>query len=250
MNRMGRNNLVQDISLSVDFQSKKPYLLFRDKSRPEQGTYGVWFHDEADLKCIGHALKRILKEAMEGERELAAPAAAPADPGRALLTMLRAPGAATPAPAPAPAPLHTPAQPAPAGLSAPAMDASSAAPSLQALLGIGAKNAHNAASGGLAAAPRAELAVAPTPAPAPVPAPVHAPVPAPATAAATAAAAGLLGGLSAAAAAGELNVFLTRRQLQTALLEMLQEDEFVKALHKQYMTTAMRMAEEREGQRG
>ena len=45
---------------------------------------------------------------------------------------------------------------------------------------------------------------------------------------------------------GELNVFLTRRQLQAALMEMLQDDSFVKALHTQYMSTALRMAEERE----
>ena len=90
---------------------------------------------------------------------------------------------------------------------------------MHALLGIGAKTSH-------AASAPMQRPVQPAPTPAP--------------------AAGLLDGLSAAAAAGELNIFLTKRQLQMTLLEMLQDDAFLQVLHEKYMRTAMRVAEERE----
>lgn len=341
MNRASRSNLVADITLDVEFQVKKPYLLFRDKSHPELGTTGLYFPDDVGRPAIAAAVKKILLDLVKLREQglYAAPSPAPAaaaapeasDAGKALLTMLKA---SAPAPAPAAtsttsngstttsAPGYSPAaavlfqsarskqSPAPQLAAQPAQVQPQA--SLNALLGIGsarqasaaapapvepvtAPPALQASSSGSASsganllatlglrpsaqplsAPIAPAAtptpVASAPAPAPVaqvavptPAPVlAAPQPATSPSSSTSIAASLLGSMATAAAAaasspapasshhvtsaggglGELNIILTRKQLQAVLMDMLSDDDFVKRLHAKYVETAMRMAEQ------
>lgn len=267
MNRAGRNNLIQDITLDVDFQVKKPYLLFRDKKHPENGVHGIWFHEDEERRAISHTLNRLLTGmkdastsagASNGTAQPAAkqqPSEAPAGGnGQALLSLLRS--APAPAPVPQGVPINKDALFSSGSLAAPAASepaaaqpkAASAPPaaagaSLRALINVGANASAPARQE--APKPRAiETAQA-----------QHAQAQAPSRASAGHAASAMLGGVASALGAAsasasaapralpapsDMVTVLTRKQLKAVLLDMLDDDAFIRELHAKYIETAMR----------
>ena len=261
MNRLSRTNFVQDVGSSLELQVIKPYLMFRDATRPDLCVHGLWFHDDADRKAITTQLYNLIKAATPGGAPAPPAAASPpsmksggggsgssdsaasaggssAQAGRALLSLVR--GEAGPS-------LPQP----PSSSSAAAAAASSAlatsvlVPAVDALFQNAAKQQRS--SGPAVSSPAPGGGAAPSSSSSSSSSSVKAGRKAGAGAAGVgdlqqqlgAASlgdgAGGSGGFSGGHGLGEVNILLTRKQLQTVLLDMLGDDKFIQVLHSRYM---------------
>ena len=240
MNRLSRTNFVQNIGVSLELQVIKPYLMFRDSTRPEALVHGLWFHDDADRKAITNQLYKLIKESNAPAAPRAAgvtvgataggsgpaPAAsdasalpAAAHAGKVLLSLVRgepptvaAAGEQKSAPDSGLAPgvdvLFQQARA--AGRQAPtAVDALPSASSPVSSSGAAGSSSSSSSIDGVARSRRGKeersAAAAPPPA------------------------------ASATTSLGEVNILLTRSQLQTVMLDMLRDDDFIRVLHARYM---------------
>mgnify|MGYP001078793217 CR=1 FL=1 len=93
-NRESPTMFVQDLTPSLEFQRKPPYLMFRNPAAAGAKVQGIWFQHADDIT----ATLRVLNHLQSGGGGVAAPAAAP----------VAAPPAPAPVPAPAPAPVALP----------------------------------------------------------------------------------------------------------------------------------------------
>jgi hypothetical protein len=212
-NRSAPTTFVQDVVPNLEFQTKAPYLMYRNPAEAGTPVQGIWFHDPTELKEIVRAIKTVLKAPPISEP----PATAPAP---------------VPAPAPAPAAQRpigdrgvlgqlglshtvTPTEPLSYASTAPTM-----APTVAALFGSAPQLPPSMAAQGptlsIPAYPASTSALAPA-----VSALSHA-----------VAAATVPGG-----SLGEVSIILSKSQLQAVLLDLVQDDAFVSTLHNRYMQT-------------
>jgi hypothetical protein len=274
-NRLSRQNLLQDISDSLEVQVKEGVLMFRDASRADVPIHGIWFHDVAERKAFSKVLSKLLKEPKEGGFGGAAAAAAGAgpaaaeravSPGRALLSMLKGapssgPSASASGATSSPQALAQPRQTAPVDKQhlAPAAAAlfSAAAAALPAgaaaapatgspLMGGSSVPQLNAllgikpsagGRGASAAAPQSPAGGAPGGRPAGLASSGSA-----AAAPAAPATAGTRSAIGSGGADGGVGMVLTRRQLAQALTELLQDEDFIKIIHTKYLEGVTRAA--------
>jgi Dcp1-like decapping family/mRNA-decapping enzyme C-terminus len=232
-NRLNPTIFVQDVTTDVQFQFKKPYLMWKQKQSSDASSGGssseaissIWFHNEDELKAIGKVLAQILKDS-KGAAGATAAAATAAAPAPAVTAAAQRPAAD----------LSISAAPSASsgGLTSSA-SSSNLTPSVQAFFNAFASATISGGSGTPAssssAAPSGGAGSASTPAPS-----------------ATATAAPISGGgggasLPALAGLGEVSIMLTKRQLQTMLLDMVaNDDEFISALHRKYLEALNRRA--------
>jgi mRNA-decapping enzyme 1B len=200
INRLSRVNLVQDIISTIELQHRKPYLMYRDSAKPDLGVIGIWFHDENERKSITKHLKTLVDELKE----------------RADISQNAFPQ-----------PVHN--SPSPSATPSASMSSHNLAPSAAALfaannqvksttinlsnLNLGATPSH------LSSHPSSSMSSAPNPA---------------AVAAATAAA------VTSSLHLGEIGIVLSKKQLQTVLLDMVNDSDFIAMIHKRYLEKVTR----------
>lgn len=200
LNRTSTTNLVQDVALTLQIQPKKPYLMLRDSAHPEVGIYGIWFQNDAELKRITHALARLMKGLKQLTSESADTAAQSGAAAGRALLSMLQQQA------PPPAPVVS--QSSAAVISTQASHKPLAGPSGDLAPAAAALFSSYAASRAGGGVPGTAVAVAASPA----------------------------GAASSASAPGAL----TRRQLQTVLLDLLQDDGFIDVLHSRYLQVLQR----------
>lgn len=223
MNRTSRSNLVIDVVPTLQLKLVKPYLMFKDSAKAAAGVNGIWFQDEVEGKSVTTALARLLRphRVAAGGDAAAPPSAAvhdpaPSDPpsgdvtpsgvkaGRTLLSMLQAPATVKAGAAAAAA----------TGVAAGPVDPTPTAPTLRPPSQARELAPAAAALFSSFAASQATRATPPVTADAGAPRMQD----------------------SSTATTKELS----RAQLRTVLLELLDEEAFVAALHDRYLETARR----------